>query len=103
MIALLATDDETMGAEVRKVLIREGLECPVANVVRIDWAPEHLARATPDLFVVVLPADPDGSLRALDMLEKLPRQDGTRILAVGPAADPKLVLRALRGAVDDYV
>jgi pilus assembly protein CpaE len=51
----------------------------------------------------VLPADPKGALLALDLLERLPRQDVTRVLAVGPAADPKLVLRALRGAVDDYL
>jgi pilus assembly protein CpaE len=103
MNALLATDDEALGAEVRKILLREGLDCPVTSVVRVDLAPQLLARSPADLFVIVLPADPVGALGALELLERLPRQDGIRVLAVGPAADPKLVLRALRGAVDDYL
>src|SRR5262245_56104405 len=103
MNALLATDDETLGAEVRKILLQEGLDCPASHVVRIDQAPEHLARPKIDLFVIVLPEDPVRSLRALELLEKLPRNDETRVIAIGPAADPKLVLRALRGVVDDYL
>src|SRR5580693_9304074 len=103
MNALLATNDEALGAEVRKILLREGLDCPGSAVVRLDVAAEQLARSPADLFVIVLPAEPIGALRALELLERLPRQDITRVLAVGPAADPKLVLRALRGAVDDYL
>ena len=56
-----------------------------------------------DLIVVALPANPERSLALLDWLGKMPRQHGERVLAIGPAADPKLVLRALRGAVDDYL
>ncbi len=103
MNALLATDDEALGAEVRKVLLREGLDCPASNVVRLDLAPEHLARSPADLFVVVLPADPEGALRRSSCWSGCRGKTSTRVLAVGPAADPKLVLRALRGAVDDYL
>jgi pilus assembly protein CpaE len=39
----------------------------------------------------------------LDWLERIPHQSGERVLAIGPAADPKLVIRALRGAVHDYL
>jgi pilus assembly protein CpaE len=103
MNALVATDDEVLGAAVRQVLLREGLECPASSMVRIGLAPEHLARSPADLFVLVLPEDPVRALGALELLEKLPRTEGTRVLAVGPAADPKMVLRALRGVVDDYL
>jgi pilus assembly protein CpaE len=103
MKALLATDDELLGVEVRKILLREGMDCPTSNVVTLSEAPERLARSPADLFVIVLPADPAGALRALELLERLPRQDVARVVAVGPAANPKLVLRALRGAVDDYL
>ncbi len=100
---LLATNDETQGAVVRKVLSREGLDCPVTSVVRVEQAPHLLARSSADLIVVGLPADQESSLSVLDWLEKLPRTNGDRVLAIGPAADPKMVLRALRGAVDDYL
>jgi pilus assembly protein CpaE len=103
MKALLAADNETLGAAVRQVLLREGLDCPASEVVRIEVAPERLTGSPADLFVMVLPDDPVRAVGALEMLEKMPRQEGTRVLAVGPAADPKMVLRALRGAVDDYL
>ena len=99
----LATNDETQGAVVRMVLLREGLDCPVANFVRVELAPQLLPRSPVDLIVVGLPEDYEGSLSVLDWLEKLPRTNGERVLAIGPAADPKMVLRALRGAVDDYL
>jgi pilus assembly protein CpaE len=103
MKALLATDDAAVGAAVRQVLLRDGLDCPASEIVRIELAPEHLSRSPADLFVLVLPADPVRALEALGLLERLPRHEGMQVLAVGPAADPKLVLRALRGLVDDYV
>jgi pilus assembly protein CpaE len=103
MKAFLASDDEAIGAELRRLLIREGMDCPVSHVVRLDLAPERLAQLPSDVVVVVLPEDPERSLGVLEWLEKAPRQNGERVLAVGPAADPKLVLRALRGAVDDYL
>jgi pilus assembly protein CpaE len=103
MNALVATDDEAPGAAVRQILLRDGLECPASSMVRIGLAPEHLTRSPADLFVLVLPDDPARALEALELLEKLPRTEETRVLAVGPAADPKMVLRALRGVVDDYL
>jgi len=99
----IVTNDEAQGAVVRKVLLREGFDCPTANVTRVELARQLLDRSTPDLIVVGLPNDIDISLGVLDWLEKLPRPNGERVLAIGPAADPKMVLRALRGAVDDYL
>jgi pilus assembly protein CpaE len=102
-IVFLATNDETQGALVRKVLLREGLDCPISNVVRVELAPHLLSRSPVDLIVVGLPADHDASLKVIDWLEKVPRTNGERVIAIGRAADHRLVLRALRGAVDDYL
>ncbi len=99
----LATDDEKQAAVVRKVLLREGLDCPVANVVRVDLAAQLLPRTPVDLIVVDLPDDYESSLRVLGWLEKLPRAHGQWIMAIGPTADAKMLLRALRGAIDDYL
>src|SRR5262245_11068932 len=103
MNVLLATDNEALGAAVRKILLREGMDCPVSNVVRVDVAPEKLAQAQSELIIVVLPVDHERALGVLDWLERLPRPNGERVVAVGPTADSKTVLRALRGAVDDYL
>ena len=39
MKALLAADSEALAAAVRQVLLREGLDCPASEVVRIEAAP----------------------------------------------------------------
>jgi pilus assembly protein CpaE len=103
MNVFLASDDEVMGRQVRTVLLRQGWDCQATHVARVDLAPLQLAKSPADLVVVVLPEEPERSLSVLDWLEKLPRRNGERVLAIGPAADSKLVLRALRGSVDDYL
>jgi pilus assembly protein CpaE len=103
MNVFLVADDEKQGTEVRKILLRKGLDCPVGNVVRMELAAQHLSRTPADLAVVVLPEDPERSLQMLEGIQNLPRHNGERVLAIGPAADPKVVLRAMRGAVDDYL
>ena len=103
MQALLAGDQETVVAQIQQVLLREGLDCPFSHVVRLELAADRLARSSPSCsWWPSLPIRAR-SCKSLEWLENLPRQAGTRVLAVGPAADPKLVLRALRGAVDDYL
>jgi pilus assembly protein CpaE len=103
MKALLAGNHEAILAQIRQVLLREGADCPATSVVRLDEAARSSAQLQPELTVVLLPEDPESAVTALDLLETLPRHPGSSTLAVGPAADPKLVLRALRGLVDDYL
>lgn len=100
MEIFLISDHELTGSRVREVLLKEGVNLPVAHVVSLDLAAQRLAKARPDLLFVVLEPDPD---RALATLATLPVQKPTRVLVVGPASDSKLVLRALRGGADDYV
>jgi pilus assembly protein CpaE len=50
-----------------------------------------------------MPRDPEAALVALHLLENLPRIPGTRLIAIGPIANARLVIRALRGLVDDYL
>src|SRR3954469_5963532 len=96
----LISDHDSTGARVREVLLKEGLNLPVSNVVSLDLAAQRLTKARPDLLFVVLQPDPE---HALATLARLPVQEPTRVLVVGPASDSKLVLRALRGGADDYV
>jgi pilus assembly protein CpaE len=99
----LVTNDEKQSTQVRAILIREGLDCPATHVVRVATVNQSLPSSPVDLIVVGLPEDQEASLAVLRWLEKLPRTNGERVLAIGPAADHKLILRALRGAVDDYL
>ncbi|HEX8200652.1 MAG TPA: AAA family ATPase [Isosphaeraceae bacterium] len=100
MHVLLATDHEATGSRVRQVLLREGLDCPAASLVRLELASQRLTAAQPELIVVNLAPDPE---RGLGVLTKLRAGSQARIIAVGPESDLKLILSALRGGADDYV
>jgi pilus assembly protein CpaE len=100
MQVLLAGDHETIVAEVRRILLREGLECPASHVLGLDAMVQGLGKVHPELLVLVLSPDPD---HALSVLAEV--RDGARgrVVVIGPSVDPKLVVRALRGGADDYV
>src|SRR5262245_7863570 len=100
MQVLLAGDRDSVVAEVRRVLLREGLECPAAHVVGLGAMIEGLARVKPELLLLVLSPNPDLALSVLDQARSDARG---RVVVIGPSTDPKLVVRALRGGADDYV
>jgi pilus assembly protein CpaE len=100
MQSFLVSNHEPSSTRVRQVLLREGCHCPAGHLLSLDLAAEHLARATADLLVLVLSPDVEQGLGTLAQL-RLPGQ--TRVVAVGPATDSRLVLRALRAGASDYV
>jgi len=97
---LLAGDREPVVAEGRRILLREGLECPASHVVGLGAMVETLAKVRPDMLLLVLSPDPDHALSVLDAARNDSRG---RVVVVGPSSDPKLVVRALRGGADDFV
>ena len=72
----------------------------MGHVLPLEFAKQQVSRVKPDLVVVVLAPNPDAALTIPAELRGLVQG---RILAVGPAADTRLVLRALRSGADDYV
>src|SRR5262249_3579725 len=59
-----------------------------------------LEQGQPELVVVVLQPDPE---QALTVLADLRLVTATPVLVVGPADDPRLILRALRTGAGDFV
>src|SRR6476660_6879240 len=100
MQVLIAGDHDEAVVQIRQVLHREGLDCPASHVVALSHTAERLAQVNPELVVLTLLPDPE---RALAVLEAVRGKVLGRVLAVGPIADSKLVLRALRSGADDYV
>jgi pilus assembly protein CpaE len=103
MQAYLVCEDEQLGRSIQQVLVRERVECPISSLITFAQAARRLADGPSDLIIAVLPEDPLRSVEALELLADVPRGERTVVIAVGPAADAKLVIRALRGVVDDYV
>lgn len=101
MPAFIVADPGSTATRIRDVLNFGGLDCPTSHVLNADDAAGRLEREpVVDLVVVTLLPDPD---RGLHLLPTLRRLAGKKVLAVGPAADSKLVLRALRGGAEDYI
>ena len=103
MQAFLVCEDEQLGRSIQQVLLRERVDCPISSLISFGQAAQKLTGGPVDLVIAVLPEDPLRSVEALEFLASVPRGERTVVIAVGPAADAKLVIRALRGAVDDYV
>jgi pilus assembly protein CpaE len=103
MNVFLISEDESIADSIRQILMREGVDCPISSQISFGQATRRLSTVAADLIVAVLPDDPLQSVEALDVLAAVARSDRTLVIAVGPAADAKLVIRALRGVVDDYV
>jgi pilus assembly protein CpaE len=99
MRACVICDQESIIAWVRQVLLRHGHECPAAQVYTLAQAAEW-TEAPAELAVLVLSPDTE---RALAVLGQVRARNLRRLLAVGPAAEPKLILRALRGGADQYL
>ncbi len=99
----LIGDESGAARAVRKLLLREGVDCPETNVLRVADAPEQLARRPVGLALVILPSSREAATALIDQIAQWPGRDLGRRLAVGSTAHPQLVIRALRHAVDDYL
>jgi pilus assembly protein CpaE len=100
MHAVIVSDHEPMSVKVREVLLREGLDCPAGSVLSSDLAVRRLGGTRPDVVVVVLSA---GVSQALAVLRHLRGTVPARLLALGPASEPRLILQALREGADQYL
>jgi pilus assembly protein CpaE len=72
----------------------------VANVLPLESAPHYLGRAEADLVIFLLSPALE---RSLAVLGEVRGQTRARVLALGPATDPKLILRSLRNGADEYL
>jgi pilus assembly protein CpaE len=100
MRSFIVCNNDAIGTRIRQILVREGHDCPIAQVISPDLATNDLTCSRPDLVVLPLSAEPE---RALKLLSELRALTQARILAVGPGSDSKLVLAALRGGAEDYI
>ncbi|MHC4403145.1 MAG: AAA family ATPase [Planctomycetota bacterium] len=101
MRTLIAGGTEDVSRDVREALLRQGVDCRDEDVVPLDQALDRASRTMPELLVVVLPADPAAGLERLR--EACSILQNAHVLAIGPAMDPQLILRALRQGADEYI
>lgn len=100
MRVVVAGDQEALGARLRELLLREGHDCKVDDLVSLDLALSRLVLNRPDVLIVAVTPDPE---RALTLVREVRQLQRIRVLAVGPAYEPKLILQALREGADQYL
>lgn len=100
MHAVILSDSQPVSFRIRQQFLHDGLECQAGDVLTLDRGADRLPQITPDLVVVVMSPNPERALLALNEARLLTQ---VRILAVGPASDPRLVLRTLRSGASDYL
>jgi pilus assembly protein CpaE len=101
MPAFIVADQGSLASRISQVLNFGGHDCPSSHILAFDFAAGRLGRETAiDLLVVALGPDTE---RGLTVLSQVSRFAPGKVLAVGPAFDSKVVLRALRSGADDYV
>jgi pilus assembly protein CpaE len=100
MRTFVASDNDVLSLDLIEHLRGAGHDCQVSRVGPVDLVVSRLTQARPELLVVVLSPDPEA---ALTLLRTARGAISGRVLAIGPASEPKLLLRALREGADQYL
>jgi pilus assembly protein CpaE len=100
MKVVIASDSEPIAQRVRAAVLGAGGDCTPGHVVALDGAAGAGTTHRPDLTVIALSPHPG---RGLAALEQLTQAGVGPVLVVGPTADSRLVLQAMRHGAADYV
>ncbi len=98
---LIASDDQTVGREVRRVLTQAGLDCPDGQIVPLESAADRASRIIPELLVVVFPSDTAAGLAALR--ETCNTVHRAFAVVVGPIDNAPLIIQSLQEGADEYI
>jgi pilus assembly protein CpaE len=90
---------ELAGVRLRS-LIRDKLDPKGPSLLGPDQIEKMLPPYQPELVIVLLSPDPDQGLLALQTIRRV---SSTKVVAVGQASEPKLILRALQDGADHYI
>ena len=100
MRAFIVSDNGITSGKIRQALVRLGEDCPLTNLCTLDLAEQRLSDGEAEAVFLVLSPNPE---KALALLQQLRRRIKGRVLAVGPLADSKFILRVMREGADHYV
>lgn len=102
MQTLIASDDQATAEKLRAALRERGIDCPMERMLSLDASGALVAGRTwdPELVLIVISADID---RALGLVAELRLWSKARVVVVGSARDPQVILRAVHAGPDDYL
>lgn len=102
MKVLIASSDEATTQQIRALLKSHLADCPDESVVDPEIAASRAEMLHPDLVLVVL--QPKSIERELGIVKSIKASTKSYLACIGPAADGKLIIRALHeGGADQYL
>src|SRR5437773_400650 len=100
MRAYVLSDEQDLGAQAQQILVRAGYECSAEHRAALTVGADQIPIGDLALVVVVLPPEP---ARGLSVVAALRGRNAARIIAIGPAYDPQMILDAVRHGANDFV
>lgn len=100
MQILVAGDNKRLSEEIRQLLVDQGIVSGGLPPFSLNEAVERCVQIRPGAIALLIEPDAERSLTALREIREL---ISTPILVIGPATDPKLILKCLREGAFDYL
>lgn len=100
MRTFVASSNSELGHTIWEALLRAGHDGQVSGLTPKDAVVGRVAQQRPDLVAVAVSVETE---TALELLRDLRPAMAGRLLAVGPAGDPRLRLESLRAGADHYL
>ena len=101
MEIMFVSDNATLSPEIEEQLQRCGIAEDQVVVCSLNEATDRAVQGCPDVILLHIPPETN---RALKLLEEMaPVVPASRILCLGPANDPRLILRVLKEGAVQYI
>ena len=100
MRALIVSNPDGRTSDLRRLVERHGYECSETDLVDLEVGAEYAGRLRRELIVICMTSHRE---RTLSVLREIRAVSEATIVLVGPADDPKYILRSLQEGADEYV
>lgn len=101
--AIVVSDGNPQDPTIIRSLRQLRIECSESTIISWDTALETVESTACDILVLVAPADHARLIALVALVRQVRAGRAVRILVIGPAEDPKLILNVLHEGADQYV
>jgi pilus assembly protein CpaE len=97
---MIASDDAARMQQIAELLARNGMPVSEGLEVPLRMAADRASRTNPDVLLMQLTGDLE---QAVGAVREARQTCAAYIIAVGPADDPRMILKCLHGGADEYL
>lgn len=97
---LIISDRPAVATHLRRVLMAQGRDCPITNVLPLEQVKRLSGGDSIDVLFLIVPGDQEQSVSLIRQARSVTTG---RIICVGIPHEPRVILEALHAGADDYV